>query len=262
MNITPIAQPGRLRLIIAAVIVAIASLVIPLSQSASAGTAEAASVSAGPKPTIVLVHGRGPTPAAGTASSSACRLTVTPCTRRRTRSRAWPTTRLTWRTPAHHLRSHRARRALLRRGRHHQRRRRRPAGQSPRLRRRLRTRAGPDPRATARRLSRVVRRAREPERGPVPWRPTALVTPTSSRACSPAAWPTVCPPREAHVLAVTQLPIVNDRADPADRCPGVEDHTVMGRGGHRRPRHPAGVAASHGPHGARPYHRGRRAAPP
>ena len=41
---------------------------------------------------------RGPTPAAGTASSSACRLTVTPCTRRRTRSRAWPTTRPTWRT--------------------------------------------------------------------------------------------------------------------------------------------------------------------
>src|SRR5258708_29111607 len=35
----------------------------------------------------------------------------------------------------------------------------------------------------------------------------------------------------------------------------------MGRGGHRRPRHPAGIAASHGQDGARPYHQGRRAAP-
>jgi pimeloyl-ACP methyl ester carboxylesterase len=57
VNITRIAQPGRLRLIIAAVIAAIAGLVIPLSQIASAGTAEAATVGVGPKPTIVLVHG-------------------------------------------------------------------------------------------------------------------------------------------------------------------------------------------------------------
>ena len=57
MNITRIAQPGRLRLIIAAVIVATAGLVIPLSQSASARTAEAAAEGDGPKPTIVLVHG-------------------------------------------------------------------------------------------------------------------------------------------------------------------------------------------------------------
>ena len=57
MNITRIAQPGRLRLIIAAVIVAVAGLVIPLSQIASARTAEAAAAGDGPKPTIVLVHG-------------------------------------------------------------------------------------------------------------------------------------------------------------------------------------------------------------
>ena len=57
MNITRIAQPGRLRLIIAAVIVAIAGLVIPLSQIASARTAEAAAAGDGPKPAIVLVHG-------------------------------------------------------------------------------------------------------------------------------------------------------------------------------------------------------------
>ncbi len=57
MNITRIAQPGRLRLIIAAVIVAIAGLVIPLSQIASAHTAEAAAAGDSPKPSIVLVHG-------------------------------------------------------------------------------------------------------------------------------------------------------------------------------------------------------------
>ena len=57
MNTARITQPGRLRLIIAAVIVAIAGLVIPLSQSASARTAEAAAAGDGPKPTIVLVHG-------------------------------------------------------------------------------------------------------------------------------------------------------------------------------------------------------------
>ena len=57
MNITRIAQPGRLRLIIAAVIVAIAGLVIPLSQIASARAAEAAAAGDGPKPSIVLVHG-------------------------------------------------------------------------------------------------------------------------------------------------------------------------------------------------------------
>ena len=57
MNITRIARPGRPRLIIAAVIVAIAGLVIPLSQVASARTAGAAAASDGPKPSIVLVHG-------------------------------------------------------------------------------------------------------------------------------------------------------------------------------------------------------------
>jgi pimeloyl-ACP methyl ester carboxylesterase len=57
VNITRIAQPGRLRLIAAAAIVAIAGLVIPLSQIASARSAEAAATGNGPKPSIVLVHG-------------------------------------------------------------------------------------------------------------------------------------------------------------------------------------------------------------
>ena len=57
MNITRIARPGWLRLIIAAVIVAMAGLVIPFSQIASARGAEAGAAGSGPKPTIVLVHG-------------------------------------------------------------------------------------------------------------------------------------------------------------------------------------------------------------
>jgi pimeloyl-ACP methyl ester carboxylesterase len=57
VNITRVAQPGRLRLIIAAVIVAMAGLAIPLSQIASARIAEAAVAGDGPKPSIVLVHG-------------------------------------------------------------------------------------------------------------------------------------------------------------------------------------------------------------
>jgi pimeloyl-ACP methyl ester carboxylesterase len=57
VKITRIVPPGRLRLIVAAAIVAIAGLVIPLSQIASAGTAGAAAAGDGPKPTIVLVHG-------------------------------------------------------------------------------------------------------------------------------------------------------------------------------------------------------------
>jgi pimeloyl-ACP methyl ester carboxylesterase len=57
VNITRIAQPRRLRLTIAAVILAIVGLVIPLSQIASARTAEVGTPGHGPKPTIVLVHG-------------------------------------------------------------------------------------------------------------------------------------------------------------------------------------------------------------
>jgi pimeloyl-ACP methyl ester carboxylesterase len=57
VNITRIAQPRRLRLIVAAVVVAVAGLVIPLSQIASAGTAGVAGAGGGPKPSVVLVHG-------------------------------------------------------------------------------------------------------------------------------------------------------------------------------------------------------------
>jgi pimeloyl-ACP methyl ester carboxylesterase len=56
VNITRIARPFRLRLIVAAAIVAIAGVAIPFSQIASARTAQAAAAG-GPKPTIVLVHG-------------------------------------------------------------------------------------------------------------------------------------------------------------------------------------------------------------
>jgi pimeloyl-ACP methyl ester carboxylesterase len=57
VNITRIAQPGRLRLVIAAVIVAIAGLAIPLSQVASARAAGAVAAGDSPKPSIVLLHG-------------------------------------------------------------------------------------------------------------------------------------------------------------------------------------------------------------
>ena len=50
MTITRIAQPNRLRLVIAAVVVAIAGLLIPLSQVASAHAAGAAVASNGAKP--------------------------------------------------------------------------------------------------------------------------------------------------------------------------------------------------------------------
>ena len=57
MNIARTAQRGRLRLVIPALVMAIAALIIPLSQTASAHTATRAAVSDGPKPTIVLEHG-------------------------------------------------------------------------------------------------------------------------------------------------------------------------------------------------------------
>jgi len=53
VNITRVVQPRRLRLIIAAVVVAVDGVLIPLSQTASAHTVG----SSEPKPSIVLVHG-------------------------------------------------------------------------------------------------------------------------------------------------------------------------------------------------------------
>ncbi len=57
MNIARTARRARLRLIISALVMAIAALVIPLSQTASANTTTRAAASDGPKPTIVLEHG-------------------------------------------------------------------------------------------------------------------------------------------------------------------------------------------------------------
>jgi pimeloyl-ACP methyl ester carboxylesterase len=57
MNIARAAQRARLRIIIPALAVAIAAMVIPLSQVASAHTATRAAASGGPKPAIVLEHG-------------------------------------------------------------------------------------------------------------------------------------------------------------------------------------------------------------
>src|SRR5579864_4310017 len=57
MNIARAAQHARLRLIIAALAVAIAALIIPLSQIASAHATTRAAASGEPKPAIVLEHG-------------------------------------------------------------------------------------------------------------------------------------------------------------------------------------------------------------
>ena len=57
MNITRIARPRRLRLVLAAMVAALAGLVFPVSQIASAHTGGPAGAGGGAKPTIVLVHG-------------------------------------------------------------------------------------------------------------------------------------------------------------------------------------------------------------
>jgi pimeloyl-ACP methyl ester carboxylesterase len=57
VNIARAAQRGRLRLVIPLLVMAIAALIIPLSQTASAHSTTRAAASSGPKPTIVLEHG-------------------------------------------------------------------------------------------------------------------------------------------------------------------------------------------------------------
>jgi pimeloyl-ACP methyl ester carboxylesterase len=57
VNIIRMARTGRLGLVVAAIIVAVAGLVVPLSQIAAARTAEASTTGGGSKPSIVLVHG-------------------------------------------------------------------------------------------------------------------------------------------------------------------------------------------------------------
>jgi pimeloyl-ACP methyl ester carboxylesterase len=57
VNITRVARPRRLRLVLAAMVAALAGLVFPVSQIASAHTGGPAGAGGGPRPTIVLVHG-------------------------------------------------------------------------------------------------------------------------------------------------------------------------------------------------------------
>jgi pimeloyl-ACP methyl ester carboxylesterase len=57
VSIARIAQRARLRLVVPALVLAVAAVTIPLSQTASAGTANRAAATDGPKPTIVLEHG-------------------------------------------------------------------------------------------------------------------------------------------------------------------------------------------------------------
>jgi pimeloyl-ACP methyl ester carboxylesterase len=57
VNIARPSKRARLRFVIPALVMAIAALIIPLSQTASAHTATRAAASGEPKPTIVLEHG-------------------------------------------------------------------------------------------------------------------------------------------------------------------------------------------------------------
>jgi pimeloyl-ACP methyl ester carboxylesterase len=57
VNITRVARPRRLRLVLAAMVAALAGLVFSVSQIASAHTGGPAGAGGGPRPTIVLVHG-------------------------------------------------------------------------------------------------------------------------------------------------------------------------------------------------------------
>src|SRR6185437_15610414 len=83
---------------------------------------------------------------------------------------------------------------------------------------------------------------------PFPGAPAGVGDAYIKQSVFPSCMANDLPAIEAHVLAATQEPIATIAL-------------AQQSGGHRRSRHPAGVAASHGPHGARPYHQGRRAAP-
>ena len=81
------------------------------------------------------------------------------------------------------------------------------AGQGPGLRRRLRARAGPDHRPAARRLPRVVRRARQPDGGPVPRCPAGVGDAYIKQSVFPSCMANGLPAAEAEVLAATQRPL-------------------------------------------------------
>ena len=57
MKITRLTRRGRLRFTLMAAVLAIAALLMPVSQIASAGTAVRSTAGSGPRPSIVLVHG-------------------------------------------------------------------------------------------------------------------------------------------------------------------------------------------------------------
>ena len=262
MNITRIAQPGRLRLIIAAVIVAMAGLVIPLSQIASARTAEAAAAGDGPKPSIVLVHGAWAD--SGSWDGVTQRLQADGYT---VYAPPNPLQGLAY-DPAYladflHsisgpivLVGHSYGGAVITNA----------ATGDPQVKALVYVDAFAP--AQGQTLAQLL--AAYPGSCVVPANLNVVPFPGAPSGVGDAyIKQSVFPGCMANGLPATRGTCArrhpaadsNDRADPADWCPGVEDHPVVGRGGHRRPRHPAGVAASHGQHGARPYHQGRRAAP-
>ena len=88
---------------------------------------------------------------------------------------------------------------------------------------------------------------------PYPGAPSGAADTYVKQTCSPAASPTACLPPRQRCWPLPSGPY------PAARLwevggPGLEDHPVLGRGRHGRPRHHAGRAAVHGPTGARSHH--------
>ncbi len=93
MNIIQGMHLSRMRIVLIAVVLAIAGLLVSASQIGAAGAATApAAGGGGPKPTVVLEHGAGLMAPAGPEKSSGCRPTATPSTPRPTRCAAWRTT--------------------------------------------------------------------------------------------------------------------------------------------------------------------------
>ena len=262
MNITRITRPSALRLVIAAVIMAIVGLLIPLSQVASARTARAAAANDSPKPRIVLLHGAW-------ADTSSWDGVI-----RRLQADGYtvyappdPLQGLPYDTAylADFLHTipgpivlvgHSYGGAVITNA----------ATGNPQVKALVYVDAFVP--AQGQSLAQLL--ASHPgscavpanlKVVPFPGAPSGVGDAYIKQSAFPSCMADGLPATEAHVLAVTQLPIATIALDSKERCPGVEDNPVVGRGRHRRPRHPAALAASHGPPGARPHHQGRRAAP-
>ena len=169
---------------------------------------------------------------------------ATPSTPHPTRCGAWPTTPPPGRLPGHHPRTGRPGRALLRRHGHHQRRHRQPTSRpwsttTPTSRRQA-TPAGLTSAEPGSCLA--VSPGHMFNVVPYPRTPPPARRPYVKPSVFPGCFANSLPAAKARCW-----PRPSGRSPPArDRpvgYPGLEDHPVLGRRRHRRPRHPAGRAA-------------------